>query len=77
MKATGGRMNQHIRITVPLSPDEFEKLKDVAMAERRHPREQAAYMLRKILFSSRRQNKSDVTSLDSWVNVASLTGNPS
>ncbi len=39
------------RVTVPLSADEFEALSKSAQQDYRHPREQARYLLRRILFS--------------------------
>ena len=42
-------MSEFTRITVPLSKDEFVALRDKAMSEYRHPREQARYLLRAAL----------------------------
>jgi hypothetical protein len=38
-----------IRITVPLTRDEAKSLINLAKIERRHPRDQAAYLLGKLL----------------------------
>jgi hypothetical protein len=42
--------NFFTRITVPLSQEEFYKLREVANLEYRQPREQARYILRRALF---------------------------
>ena len=42
-------LNQHTRITVPLSRDEFEALRDNAVRDYRNPRDQARFILRKAL----------------------------
>lgn len=42
--------NQYTRITVPLSKQEWEALRDASQQEYRHPREQARYLLRRVLF---------------------------
>jgi hypothetical protein len=44
--------DRYTRITVPLSQDEFYALRDVALREYRHPREQARYLLRRFLLGS-------------------------
>lgn len=37
------------QISVPLSPQEFEALRNVSQSQLRHPREQARYILRSVL----------------------------
>lgn len=51
-------MNEHIRIAVPLSQAEFMALRNLAMNEYRHPREQARYLLRSILLNAQNDNVS-------------------
>lgn len=45
-------LNQHTRITVPLSRDEFEALRDNAIKEYRHPRDHARFLLRQVLLGN-------------------------
>lgn len=55
--------DRYTRITVPLSQDEFEALRESAQQDYRHPREQARFLLRSLLLrtSSQAANKnSDV-----------------
>ncbi len=42
--------DRYTRITVPLSKEEFEALRDSAQLDYRHPREQARFILRGALF---------------------------
>ena len=42
-------MRNYTRITVDLSQDEFTALRDAALKEYRHPREQARWLLRQLL----------------------------
>lgn len=42
-------MSEFTRITVPLSKDEFCRLRDIAMQEYRHPRDHARWLLRNAL----------------------------
>lgn len=44
--------NQYTRISVPLSQEEFIALSESARQEFRHPRDQARYLLRKILLGN-------------------------
>lgn len=44
--------DRYTRITVPLSKDEFEALRDAASREYRHPREQARFILHQVLLGS-------------------------
>lgn len=59
-------MNEHTRITVPLSRDEFEALRNSAFRDYRHPREQARYLLRCLLLgepATQINNRHDATNL--------------
>ena len=44
-------LNEFRRITVPLGRDEWERLREAAQSDYRHPREQARYLLRLMLFN--------------------------
>lgn len=57
--------DRYTRITVPLSLEEFEALRESAQQDYRHPREQARFLLRHLLLRTNSQatNKnSDVPS---------------
>ena len=45
-------LGQHTRITVALSRDEFEALRETALKAYRHPRDQARYILRSVLLGA-------------------------
>jgi hypothetical protein len=68
-------MNEFTRITVPLSQDEFYKLREVAAREYRHPREQARYLLRCILLDdgATKDNTSTVSLEPERAGVAGIT----
>ncbi len=44
--------DQYTRITVPLSKEEFEALRDSAQLDYRHPRDHARFLLRGLLVRS-------------------------
>lgn len=50
-------MMEYTRITVPLSQDEFEALRNLAFRDYRHPREQARFLLRHILLGEQQDVK--------------------
>lgn len=52
---------QYTRITVPLSRQEWEALRNVSQQEYRHPREQARYLLRRVLFGEPVASKQPLT----------------
>jgi len=49
------------RITVTLSMDEWKALRDRAVSEYRHPRDQARFLLRDVLLGSPNQQQPTVT----------------
>lgn len=50
-------LNQHTRISVPLSKDEWEALRDNAIKEYRDPRDHARYLLRQVLLGDKVEEK--------------------
>jgi len=49
-------MREYTRITVPLGREEFDALRESAKQDYRHPREQARYLLRKLLLGTYEQS---------------------
>ncbi|CAN5772196.1 hypothetical protein BH10CHL1_BH10CHL1_24360 [soil metagenome] len=49
-------IDKYTRITVPLSREEFEALRDSAQLDYRHPRDQARHLLRSLLLKTNSQS---------------------
>jgi hypothetical protein len=71
----GDDMNDYRRITLVLGRDEWERLRQVAERDYRHPRDQARAILRRVLIDDQEKHNGAVTNLTGTNGaVAALAG---